>query len=67
MTAKLAGIPNTKTPGDEQFSTEVTPDGELVLRGKTASDKGIPGSVRYEGRVRILLENVILSLNKSMK
>ena len=44
MTAKLAGIPNTKTPG------------ELVLRGKTSSMLGIEGRVRYEGRVRVLSE-----------
>ena len=56
MAVKLAGIPNTKTPGDEQFASEVTPDGELILRGKTASMLGIEGRVRYEGRVQILLE-----------
>ena len=56
MTAKLAGIANTKTPGDDQFATEVTPDGELVLRGKTGTIWGVEGRVRYEGRVRILPE-----------
>jgi alpha-L-fucosidase 2 len=56
MAVKLAGIPNTKTPGDEKFASEVTPDGELILRGKTASLLGIEGRVRYEGRVQILPE-----------
>ncbi|MEO0018938.1 MAG: hypothetical protein RLZZ522_2221 [Verrucomicrobiota bacterium] len=56
LVAKLAGITNTKTPGDEQFATEVTPDGELVLRGKTGSMLGVEGRVRFEGRVRILPE-----------
>jgi len=56
LNAKLAGIPNTKTPGDEQFAAEVTPDGELVLTGKTGSLAGIEGRVRYEGRVQILPE-----------
>ncbi|MEN9975691.1 MAG: hypothetical protein RLZZ282_1697, partial [Verrucomicrobiota bacterium] len=56
MTAKLAGIPNTKTPGDEQFATEVTPNGELVLRGKTGSLAGIEGRVRFEGRMRVIPE-----------
>ena len=56
LTAKLAGIPNTKTPGDEQFASEVTPDGELVLRGKTCSMLGIEGRVRYEGRAQVLSE-----------
>jgi len=56
LTAKLVGIPNTKEPGDETFSTEVTADGELVLRGKTGSMLGIEGRVRYEGRARVLAE-----------
>lgn len=56
LSAKLAGIANTKTPGDETFATEVTPDGELVLRGKTGSLLGIEGRVRYEGRVRVIPE-----------
>jgi hypothetical protein len=56
MAARLAGIPNTKTPGDEQFAAEVTPEGELVLRGKTSSMLGIEGRVRYEGRVQVLPE-----------
>ncbi|MCF7732237.1 MAG: glycoside hydrolase N-terminal domain-containing protein [Akkermansiaceae bacterium] len=56
LVARLAGIANTKTPGDEQFATEITPDGDLVLRGKTGSMLGIEGRVRFEGRVRILPE-----------
>ncbi len=56
VAAKLAGIPNTKEPGDESFTTEVTPEGELVLRGKTGSMAGIEGRVRYEGRARVLAE-----------
>ncbi len=56
LTTKLAGIPNTKTPGDEQFASEVTPEGELVLRGKTATMLGIAGRVRFEGRVQVLPE-----------
>ena len=56
LTAKLAGIPNTKTPGDEQFAAEVTPEGDLVLRGKTASMLGIEGRLRYEGRVQVIPE-----------
>ncbi|MEI7956809.1 MAG: glycoside hydrolase N-terminal domain-containing protein, partial [Verrucomicrobiota bacterium] len=56
VAAKLAGIPNTKEPGDESFTTEVTPEGELVLRGKTGSMAGIEGRVRYEGRARVLAD-----------
>jgi len=56
LTAKLAGIPNTKEPGDETFATEVTPQAELVLRGKTGTMAGIEGRVRYEGRAQVLPE-----------
>ena len=55
--AKLDGVTNTKTPGDETHTSVVMPDGDLVLRGKTASWKGIEGRVRYEGRVRIRRES----------
>ncbi len=56
LTAKLAGVTNTKTPGDEKHSTEVLGPGQLVLRGKTASMLGIEGRVRYEAHVRVLNE-----------
>ncbi len=54
FSAKLAGIRNTNPPGDETFSTEVLPDGQLVLRGTTASSCDIRGRVRYVGRVRVV-------------
>lgn len=57
FTAKLDGVTNTKTPGDESHTTEVARDGELILRGKTGTDKGVAGRVRYEGRVRIRHES----------
>jgi alpha-L-fucosidase 2 len=57
FTAKLDGVTNTKTPGDETHTSVVMPDGDLVLHGKTASWKGIEGRVRYEGRVRIRHES----------
>jgi alpha-L-fucosidase 2 len=56
FTAKLDGVTNTKTPGDEKHSTAVSRDSELLLRGKTSTDEGIEGRVRYEARVRILNE-----------
>ncbi len=56
VVAKLAGIANTKTPGDEQFAAEATPDGEWVLRGTTGSLAGVKGRVNYEGRLRVLAE-----------
>jgi len=54
--AKLAGITNTKTPGDEHHAVETLDSGELVLRGKTGSLWGVEGRVCYEGRVRVLIE-----------
>ena len=56
LATKLAGIPNTKEPGDETFTSEVNPVGELVLRGKTGSMAGIEGRVCYEGRAQVLAE-----------
>lgn len=54
--AKLAGLTNTKTPGDERHAVETLDSGELVLRGKTGSLWGVEGRVCYEGRVRVLSE-----------
>jgi alpha-L-fucosidase 2 len=54
--AKLAGVTNTKTPGDERHSVETLDSGELVLRGKSGSLWGVEGRVLYEGRVRVLNE-----------
>ncbi|KAB2640115.1 MAG: glycoside hydrolase family 95 protein [Verrucomicrobia bacterium] len=56
LATKLAGISNTKTPGDESFTSEATKDGELVLRGKTGSMAGIVGRVCYEGRAQVLAD-----------
>ena len=53
LRARLAGMTNTNSPGDEKFSTEVLPGGEMVLRGTTASFCGIKGRVRYAGRIRV--------------
>ena len=53
---KLAGILNTKPPGDEKFSAEVTKEGQLVLRGTTASYCDIKGRVNYVGRVQVVNE-----------
>jgi len=56
FSAKLSGIANTNPPGDEKFSTEVLPEGLLVLRGKSASSCAIDGRVRYTGQARVLNE-----------
>jgi len=54
--AKLSGVTNTQTPGDERHSVESLDSGELLLRGKTGSLWGVEGRVCYEGRVRVLNE-----------
>ncbi|MCY2952571.1 MAG: glycoside hydrolase N-terminal domain-containing protein [Planctomycetota bacterium] len=54
FSARLVGIANIKPPGDEKFSTEVLKDGQLVLRGQSASSCGIQGRVQYVGRVRVI-------------
>ena len=64
FSARIAGVTNTTTPGDERHSTEVTDAGQLVLRGKTSTFLGIEGRVRYEARVRILNEGGKLTASK---
>jgi alpha-L-fucosidase 2 len=56
LTAKLAGVANTKTPGDESHTVETVSPNQLVLRGKTGSMLGIDGRVRYEACVRLMQE-----------
>ena len=60
----LGGIANTNPPGDEKFSTEVFPNGELVLSGKSATYSEIEGRVRYQGRVRVLHEGGQMATTK---
>ena len=55
--AKLDGVTNIKTPGDEAHTSVVLPDGDLVLCGKTASWKVVGGRVRYACRVRLRHES----------
>jgi len=64
MVARLAGVTNAKTPGDEKHSTEILGPGQLLLRGKTGSFLGIEGRVRYEGQVRVLNEGGKLATEK---
>ena len=56
LVAKIAGVTNAKTPGDERHATETLPSGQLVLRGKTGSFLGIEGRLRYEARACVLNE-----------
>lgn len=62
--AKLAGISNTNPPGDEKFSAEVLKDGQLVLRGTTATYCGIKGRLKYVGRVKVLNQGGKLTTTK---
>jgi alpha-L-fucosidase 2 len=54
LQARIDGLKNTKTPGDERHAAEVLGPGQLVLRGKTASMLGIEGRVHYEAQVRVI-------------
>jgi len=56
FSAKLAGCANLKTPDDGKFATTVLKEGQLVLRGTTATSADIKGRVQYVGRVRIIPE-----------
>jgi len=62
FSAKLSGVLNTNPPGDEKFATEVLQEGQLVLRGTTATSCGIKGWVQYVGRVRVLNEGGKLAI-----
>ncbi len=64
FTAKLAGIANTNPPGDEKFSTEALKDGQLVLRGTTATYCDIKGRVKYVGRVKVINDGGRLTVSK---
>ena len=64
LVARIAGVTNTKTPGDERHAAEALGSGELVLRGKTSSLHGIEGRVRYEARVRVLNEGGTLRVSQ---
>jgi alpha-L-fucosidase 2 len=59
----LGGVTN-KPAGDEQFSTKVFQNGELVLSGKTASFAKIEGRIQYQGRVRVINEGGKLTTTK---
>jgi len=62
--ARLSGIINTNPPGDETYSTEVQPDGQLVLKGRSASYFDIKGRVRFVGLARVANEGGKLSTSK---
>jgi len=64
FSAKLSGIVNTNPPGDEVYSTEVQKEGQLVLRGKTASYCDIKGRVKFVGLARVINEGGKLSTSK---
>ncbi len=61
LRARIDGVKNLKTPGDESHSCSVLGSGRLLLRGKTGSMLGIEGRVRYEAQVRVINEGGRLS------
>ena len=62
--ARLSGIPSVKPPADEKFDTEIEKEGQLVLRGTTATFCDIKGRVKYVGRVQVLNEGGKLETDK---
>lgn len=55
-TVRLVGGERGDPEADDSFATEAAVPGELVLRGRTASFRGIKGRVRYEARVKLIAD-----------
>jgi alpha-L-fucosidase 2 len=56
FTASLIGGERGEQEADDWFTSEVAAPDELVLRGRNASFRGIEGRLRYEARVKVLIE-----------
>ena len=56
LTVELSGGEDGEVKADETYEYETAGTDELVLRGRTASHREIEGKVRYEGRVKALVE-----------
>ena len=54
--ARIVGGERGNPAADDWFASEVAAPDELVLRGRTASFRGIEGRVRYEARVKVIAE-----------
>ena len=54
--ARIVGGERGDSAADDRFASEAAAPDELVLRGRTASFRGIEGRVRYEARVKIIAE-----------
>ena len=59
FSASIAGGEAGADPGDAEWKTSAE-NGELILRGRTGSESGIPGKVTSECRVRFLVEGGVL-------
>jgi alpha-L-fucosidase 2 len=55
-TVRLVGGERGDPEADDWFTSETAAPDELVLRGRTASFRGIEGRVRYEARVRLIAD-----------
>ena len=65
FSAQLDGVTATNAPSDAKFATAVEPDGQLVLRGRTATYLGIKGRVRYTARVSVEHEGGTLAVGRA--
>jgi alpha-L-fucosidase 2 len=52
--ARVVGGERGDPEADDFFATEAASPDELVLRGRTASFRGVEGRVRYEARVKVV-------------
>ena len=59
VTANLRGVRNTahSNYGDDFFRMDGAPPDELVLTGRTATFLAIPGRVRFEARLKAIVED----------
>ncbi|HUT58169.1 MAG TPA: glycoside hydrolase family 95 protein [Phycisphaerae bacterium] len=62
--AQIVGGERGDPAADDAFASEVAAPDELVLRGRTASFRGIEGRVRYEARVKVIAEGGQVSAGK---
>ena len=56
FTARIVGGERGDPAADDWFASEVAAPDTLVLRGRTASFRGVEGRVRYEARVKLLAD-----------
>jgi len=64
FTARIVGGERGEPEADDWFTAEAVAPGELVLRGRTASFRGIEGRARYEARARVMADGGTTSIGR---